>query len=701
MGAGIGLGLNYKDFLVGLKRVESELKGFKKTAEGWSKNLANVTQAATGLFAMNQFGSYLKSAAQKAMESELNIKKLNAVLTATGGAAGLSAAKLDEIGSSLSAVTNFSKATILEAERIVLTFKGIKGDNFEKTMNLAADMADTFSLALPQAATMLSKALEMPSIGLKNLRRVGVSFTDQQVEMIKKMDEAGNLAGAQSEMFKILAGQFGGVASAAGDTASGKLLQFEKTINGIKKSIGELVMAALMPLIDILQKVVNWYRELEKPTKTIVNITIALTAGIAALLPIVMGLAAALPLLGAAFASISWPITGIVAGVALVVAGAVTLYTKWNEVVTWFRKIWANMVIIVTDSALTILRAVNGVSEVFGVSLYQAIAKVQAINLEARQTALSYAQANLIEGRAAREAAAANGQLAGSFVELKKQIDTNTIAGIGEKLKELRSQLETSASTAERVELVKSIEYWEARQKAIQETGRTLTELWRIEGKGENKPVEMGPLKKPVKGEFEMQYRTEGIVQGTKETTSKLTDIWFGYAMETAEIAGIVTDAFQNAFDIVGQKIVAGLKLASDGLQGFLKVMIETVTKLISMALSQSIANAIVNATTSATATGPAAIFTQPAFISTAVGGVLAAFAAIPKFARGGIATRPTLGIFGEAGPEALVPLDRAGRMGFGSDKLQVAVVGSIQGRELRIANKYAERNYTLKTGRK
>ena len=33
----------------------------------------------------------------------------------------------------------------------------------------------------------------------------------------------------------------------------------------------------------------------------------------------------------------------------------------------------------------------------------------------------------------------------------------------------------------------------------------------------------------------------------------------------------------------------------------------------------------------------------------------------LPQFADGGIATKPTLGIFGEAGPEALVPLSRGG----------------------------------------
>ena len=36
----------------------------------------------------------------------------------------------------------------------------------------------------------------------------------------------------------------------------------------------------------------------------------------------------------------------------------------------------------------------------------------------------------------------------------------------------------------------------------------------------------------------------------------------------------------------------------------------------------------------------------------------------ISAFARGGIVTRPTLGLVGEAGPEAVVPLGRGGGMG-------------------------------------
>ena len=98
-----------------------------------------------------------------------------------------------------------------------------------------------------------------------------------------------------------------------------------------------------------------------------------------------------------------------------------------------------------------------------------------------------------------------------------------------------------------------------------------------------------------------------------------------------------VGQGFGNLFTSMSEKIVAGLNLASTGFQGFIAGMIQTVTKLIAMMLASSISQSIAGATASGAATGPAAIFTTPAFIATAVGGVLGAFAAIPKFETGGI----------------------------------------------------------------
>ena len=49
--------------------------------------------------------------------------------------------------------------------------------------------------------------------------------------------------------------------------------------------------------------------------------------------------------------------------------------------------------------------------------------------------------------------------------------------------------------------------------------------------------------------------------------------------------------------------------------------------------------------------------------------------AVIRGLAEGGIVTSPTMALVGEAGPEAVVPLDRAGAFGFGGDAEQTIII--------------------------
>ncbi|SHG27573.1 hypothetical protein [Flavobacterium johnsoniae] len=104
-----------------------------------------------------------------------------------------------------------------------------------------------------------------------------------------------------------------------------------------------------------------------------------------------------------------------------------------------------------------------------------------------------------------------------------------------------------------------------------------------------------------------------------------------------AEIATLTGQSVSDAFGGMADNLIQSLGLAQNGFGGFIAGLIQTVTKLIAMMLASAISQSIAGATASGTATGPAAVFTTPAFIATAVGGVLAAFAAIPKFATGGI----------------------------------------------------------------
>ncbi|MCG9792477.1 phage tail tape measure protein [Flavobacterium algicola] len=110
------------------------------------------------------------------------------------------------------------------------------------------------------------------------------------------------------------------------------------------------------------------------------------------------------------------------------------------------------------------------------------------------------------------------------------------------------------------------------------------------------------------------------------------------------ETGSLLSESISANFGVMGQSIIDGLGLAKNGFEGFAASMLKTVLELGQMVLKQiiinqaaSMSNAVTGATAAGVATGPAAIFTTPAFIATAIGGVLAAFASIPKFETGGI----------------------------------------------------------------
>ena len=155
----------------------------------------------------------------------------------------------------------------------------------------------------------------------------------------------------------------------------------------------------------------------------------------------------------------------------------------------------------------------------------------------------------------------------------------------------------------------------------------------------------------------------------TKERVQALVDqmmIKFNQLKETAQMVG---ESAASAFGKMGADFVDSLGLADRGFEGFVKNLAGTITKLISMLLANALANAIAGSQQSALSTGPAAIFTGPAFMATAISGVMAAFAAIPKFAMGGLVSGPTLGLVGEGigtnrgNPEVIAPLDRLQNM--------------------------------------
>lgn len=198
-------------------------------------------------------------------EAEQSYLRLEQVVRATGGAAKTSAAEIKQFADAMELRTFGSTAEAIEdAASALLTFKNVSGQTFYETMDLAADLSAVFKTDLQSSVMLLGKALNDPIQGLTALRRAGVSLTDDQEALIKKLAETGKLFEAQGIILQAVRGQVDGAASAinggllgayetlkevVGDAVEGlgesvaKLLSLEERLRGFAKGILEYRMA--------------------------------------------------------------------------------------------------------------------------------------------------------------------------------------------------------------------------------------------------------------------------------------------------------------------------------------------------------------------------------------------------------------------------------------------------------------------------
>jgi hypothetical protein len=131
---------------------------------------------------------------------------------------------------------------------VLATFTSIKGVNFDDATSAILDVSQALGQDLQSSTIQIGKALNDPINGITALSRVGVSFTDQQKEQIKAMQDVGDMAGAQQVILAELNKEFGGSAAAAVNTYAGQMKVLDEQFNDVKQSVGE----ALLPILTEL-----------------------------------------------------------------------------------------------------------------------------------------------------------------------------------------------------------------------------------------------------------------------------------------------------------------------------------------------------------------------------------------------------------------------------------------------------------------
>jgi len=239
------------------------MKGFKQLAGA-------ATIAAAAYLALRKMTEFIKGSFKAYMEYEDQLSMLNATLVSTGYAAGLSKTELVKMASELQRFTTVSNTAALEAEGIMLTFTKIGKEVFPEALEAATNMSVRFGQDLKQSMVQLGTALNDPIMGVGRLRRIGISFTEQQKDQIKVLMESNDILGAQTVILKELETELGGVARAMRNTFKGEMTAFKNNMSDLKRILGGL-MSEDSGLKGFVKKM-NEFLEQENNMRNIVRV---------------------------------------------------------------------------------------------------------------------------------------------------------------------------------------------------------------------------------------------------------------------------------------------------------------------------------------------------------------------------------------------------------------------------------------------
>ena len=202
-----------------------------------------------GYFGTQAIINFISTSAQaydKQVQAESRVEQ---AIKSTGGAAKLTADQLKATASELQSLTTFGDEDILtNVTTNLLTFTKVSGSVFKDAQKAILDISTVLGQDLQSSTIQVGKALNDPIQGITALKRVGVSFTEEQKKVIQRLTETGQVAEAQKLILQELNREFGGQAEAAAKRGMGAVKQLENAWGDFKENIGSQYVPALSAL---------------------------------------------------------------------------------------------------------------------------------------------------------------------------------------------------------------------------------------------------------------------------------------------------------------------------------------------------------------------------------------------------------------------------------------------------------------------
>lgn len=304
------------------------------------KNLGKAAAVAAGAAAVGGLVAIFKTGVDEQKDFLAGQAQLANGIKTTGNAAGVTVDGLEDLASSIQNYSGQTDDSIVASENLLLTFTNLKNgvgegnDIFDQATKMTADMAAKMGGDASKYAVQLGKALNDPVKGITALTRVGVTFTQQQKDQIKALQESGDTAGAQKIILAELQKEFGGAAQAAGQTLPGQLAIAKRGFEDVSQNL----IAGLMPVLTALVNILTQYvMPAFKAVMGFISEHQTIFGILAAAIGVVVAAIKVWSIVQAILNStlLANPIVLIVAGILALIAALVVAYKK----VAWFRNL--------------------------------------------------------------------------------------------------------------------------------------------------------------------------------------------------------------------------------------------------------------------------------------------------------------------------------------------------------------------------
>ncbi len=672
-----------------MEALEGSLKA-SAIGMGQTKDIAKLASAA-----MNAYGSDTLSAANATdvvtasiREGSIEADELAAVMGSVLPVASNMGVQFHEVGAALAAMSRTGTGAAEGATQLNAILAGLLAPSSKAEDALNAMGLSSAGLKKQIKDEGLLAALHTLKTSF-DANAKGAETVFPNIRALKGvLDLLGSGAQTNNEIFARMTNTMGMTQTAFDATSESAEFKMRKALGTVRESFSQLgsqLLTGLLPIFQqvtgAIQQVFNAFFNLDTGTQKLI---LGLGA-IAVVLPTIITLVGSLTTLMGVLLSPIGLVAAALAGVAFVI------YKNWNEILPVVVGLYNQFVDLYNGSEI-LRKAIFGLKAVFA-SVFIA-AKSQVDKLVNTFSTMW----NVIKEFSEKGFKGSFGDIIEDGFKNSAEITRNAAVEIGETFSDAMADAVGSNLEKKTVDQVQGA----LTNIADQATGFVQGLIGDIGGGGAAVPTSATGGDGAAPDAITTGGGDTGGMPDEEKVTNIITKLQeLGISMEDIKnLAYSMGESVATSFKNMGGAMIDSLNLAENGFQGFVKGMLSMVLDMISMLLANAVASAISAAVVASGGTGFAAPFTMPMFISTMVGGVTAAFSAIPKFANGGIVSGTTLGMMGEytgakQNPEVIAPLNKLEGMLGGKQAQQVNVGGEfkINGQDLVVALQRADRN--------